>query len=67
MSTAPSPATTTEALGMLRAAMGYLNAADATAMAATAPQPGPGNPPGPAGPGQLLSTPPESTDSRGSG
>ena len=30
----PSPATTTEALGMLRAAMGYLNAADATAMAA---------------------------------
>ena len=34
MSTVPSPATTTEALGMLRAAMGYLNAADATAMAA---------------------------------
>ena len=34
MSTIPSPATTTEALGMLRAAMGYLNAADATAMAA---------------------------------
>ena len=34
MSTAPSPATTTEALGMLRAAMGYLSAADATAMAA---------------------------------
>ena len=34
MSTAPSPATTAEALGMLRAAMGYLSAADATAMAA---------------------------------
>ena len=34
MTTAPSPATTTEALGMLRAAMGYLSAADATAMAA---------------------------------
>ena len=34
MSTAPSPATTTEALGMLRAAMGYLTAADATAMTA---------------------------------
>ena len=34
MSTVPSPATTTEALGMLRAAMGYLTAADATAMAA---------------------------------
>ena len=33
MSTAPPPVTTTEALGMLRAAMGYLTAADATAMA----------------------------------
>ncbi len=30
----PSPATTTEALGMLCAAMGYLAAASATAMAA---------------------------------
>ena len=34
MSTAPSPASTTEALGMLRSAMGYLAAADATSMAA---------------------------------
>jgi hypothetical protein len=34
VSTAPAPASTTEALGMLRAAMGYLNAADAAQMAA---------------------------------
>ena len=34
MSGAPSPASATEALGMLRSAMGYLAAADATAMAA---------------------------------
>ena len=34
MSTVPPPVTTTEALGMLRAAMGYLTTADATAMAA---------------------------------
>jgi hypothetical protein len=32
VSTVPPPATTAEALDMLRAAMGYLNAADATAM-----------------------------------
>ena len=32
MSPVPPPATTTEALGMLRAALGYLTAADATAM-----------------------------------
>ena len=30
VSTVPPPATTTEALGMLRAALGYLAAADAT-------------------------------------
>ena len=34
MNTAPSPATTTEALGMLESALGYLTAADATALAA---------------------------------
>jgi len=34
MSGAPSPASAAEALGMLRSAMGYLSAADATAMAA---------------------------------
>ena len=34
MSAVPPPATTTEALGMLRAAMGFLNAADAAQMAA---------------------------------
>ena len=34
VSAVPPPATTTEALGMLRAAMGYLNAADAAQMAA---------------------------------
>src|SRR5580700_7001390 len=34
VSAVPPPATTTEALGMLRAAMGYLTAADATQMAA---------------------------------
>ncbi len=34
MSTVPPPASTTQALGMLRSAMGYLAAADATAMAA---------------------------------
>jgi hypothetical protein len=34
VSTVPPPATTTEALDMLRAAMGFLNAADAAAMAA---------------------------------
>ena len=34
MSGAPSPASATEALGMLRSAMGYLSAADATQMAA---------------------------------
>ena len=34
VSTVPSPASTAQALGMLRSAMGYLSAADATAMAA---------------------------------
>jgi hypothetical protein len=34
MSAAPSPASAAEALGMLRSAMGYLAASDATAMAA---------------------------------
>ena len=34
MSAVPPPASTTEALGMLRSAMSYLSAADATAMAA---------------------------------
>ncbi len=34
MSTVPPPASTAQALGMLRSAMGYLAAADATAMAA---------------------------------
>ena len=34
VNTVPPPATTTEALGMLRAAMGFLNAADAAQMAA---------------------------------
>ncbi len=34
MNTVPPPATTTEALSMLRAAMGFLNAADAAQMAA---------------------------------
>ena len=34
VSAVPPPATTTEALGMLRAAMGYLTAADAAQMAA---------------------------------
>ena len=34
MSTVPPPASTAQALGMLRSAMGYLSAADATAMAA---------------------------------
>ena len=34
VSAVPPPASTTEALGMLRSAMGYLSAADATAMAA---------------------------------
>jgi hypothetical protein len=34
VSTVPPPASTAQALGMLRAAMGYLSAADATAMAA---------------------------------
>ena len=34
MSDAASPANTSEALGMLQAAMGYLAAADATAMTA---------------------------------
>ena len=34
MSTVPSPATTTEALGMLRAALGFLTAADATQLVA---------------------------------
>ena len=35
MSAVPPPATTTEALGMLRAAMGYLTTADAAQMAAS--------------------------------
>ena len=35
LSAVPSPATTTEALGMLRAAMGYLTTADAAQMAAS--------------------------------
>jgi hypothetical protein len=35
VSAVPPPATTTEALGMLRAAMGYLTTADATQMAAS--------------------------------
>ena len=35
MSAVPPPATTAEALGMLRAAMGYLTAADAAQMAAS--------------------------------
>ncbi len=34
MSTVPTPASVAQALGMLRSAMGYLSAADATAMAA---------------------------------
>ena len=34
MSTVPPPASVAQALGMLRSAMGYLSAADATAMAA---------------------------------
>ena len=34
VSTVPPPASTAQALGMLRSAMGYLSAADATAMAA---------------------------------
>ena len=34
MSTVPPPASIAQALGMLRSAMGYLSAADATAMAA---------------------------------
>ena len=34
MSTVPPPVSTAQALGMLRSAMGYLAAADATAMAA---------------------------------
>ena len=34
MSTVPPPASTAQALGMLKSAMGYLSAADATAMAA---------------------------------
>ena len=34
VSAVPPPATTTEALGMLRAAMGYLATADATQMPA---------------------------------
>ena len=34
MSTVPPPASVAQALGMLRSAMGYLSAADATALAA---------------------------------
>src|SRR5271154_3418882 len=36
VSAVPPPASTTEALGMLRSAMGYLSAADATAMGTAA-------------------------------